>query len=202
MEKIILEHFQKNDPTIFPYIEKFQDKLVLTTSEPSTYFIKLCRSVAFQQLHGKAATTIWNRLLDKIDTENPTPQDVLNIDHDTMRSCGLSNAKANYIRNIAEAFKNDANYSNLQHLSDEEIIELLTKIKGVGRWTAEMFLMSTLGREDIFSFGDLGLKNGLIKVYNMKREPSTKRIEKITSKWKPYRSYGSLALWDALDIVN
>jgi len=198
-QKEILQFFKQNDPILYPYINKFKDDLVLKSSKPSNYFQNLCREIAFQQLNGKAARTIWGRFEDLFPKKELIPANVLKITVEQMRSCGLSNAKANYIHNIARAFMDDANYLDLHHLSDEEVIELLTKIKGVGKWTSEMFLMFNLGREDIFSMGDFGLKKGFMKIYGYKKEPSTKTIERITKKWKPYRTYGSLVLWRTLD---
>lgn len=199
MNQEILNHFQKVDPKIYPWIEKHQKELRLESSNSNNYFYRLCRSIAFQQLSGKAASTIWGRFENLFTDPQLHPQSVLDISIEQMRACGLSNAKANYIHNIAHAFAADANYGQLDHLSDDEVIELLTKIKGVGRWTAEMFLMFTLGREDIFSAGDWGLLKGLMKVYALKDKPSKKKIEQITQKWQPYRTYASMALWRAID---
>src|SRR5260221_7893661 len=164
MNSEILEHFEKIDPKIYPFIKKFQKDLKLEILKPDKYFYRLCRSIAFQQLNGKAATTIWDRF-ENLLSGKVIPETVINIESEKMRACGLSNAKVSYIKNIAHAFAEDANYLNLDHLSNEEVIELLTKIKGIGKWTAEMFLMFTLGREDIFSMGDYGLKKGFMKVY-------------------------------------
>ncbi len=202
MTKEILNFFKQNDPVLYAYMVKFPDELKLTPVKPDMYFYRLCRSIAFQQLNGKAASTIWGRFEEILPDKKVTPENVLKVSHEKMRECGLSNAKVSYIKNIAEAFKDDANYNQLDHLSDEEIIELLTKIKGVGQWTAEMFLMFTLGREDIFSMGDYGLKKGMMKVYNLKKEPTKKKMEQVTKKWMPYRTYGSMSLWKALDNFN
>lgn len=199
MNKEILEFFKKSDPKIYPWVERFQKDLNVEKLPKGQYFYRLCRSIAFQQLHGKAATTIWGRFEKLLPKGKVLPELVIDLKNEDMRACGLSNAKVSYIKNIAEAFIADANYYQLDHLSNEEVIELLTKIKGVGKWTAEMFLMFTLGREDIFSFGDYGLKKGLMKIYEFKKEPSKKTIERIIKKWSPYKSFASLALWSAAD---
>lgn len=198
MNKKVLEYFKKIDPKIYKYLLKLKRE-ELSSIKPSEYFYRLSREIAYQQLHGKAASTIWGRFEDLFPNKKLTPEKVLSLKIEEMRACGLSNAKAQYIKNIAQAFINDKRYKRMDHLSDEEVIELLTKIKGVGRWTAEMFLMFSLGREDVFSFGDLGLILGLKKVYGMRKNPSKKRAESITKKWKPYRTYGSFALWEAKD---
>jgi DNA-3-methyladenine glycosylase II len=196
----IINHFKIADPIIFPFIQAVQAELQLEKERPQLYFYRLCRAIAGQQLSVKAAATIWGRVADLIKAdENILPQQLLDIPVEKLRECGLSNAKANYMHNIAQAFRDDASYTNLEHLSDEEVIELLTKIKGVGRWTAEMFLMFTLGREDIFSPGDLGLIKGMMQIYGLKKKPSPTKIKQITSKWKPYRTFASLMLWSVFD---
>lgn len=199
MNTEILTFFKKADPKLFQHVQKFKAELKITPAKSSEYFERLCRSIAYQQLNGKAASTIWGRFVDLIPDKKLTPEKVLKVSHEQMRACGFSNAKATYIHNIADAFAKDANYLELEHLDNEEVIELLTKIKGVGRWTAEMFLMFTLGREDVFSFGDFGLKKGLMKVYGFKKDPAKSTMERITKKWAPYRTYGAMTLWQVLD---
>ncbi len=203
MTEQILKHFKEKDPVLYSFLEKFDDELEVVAEKPERYFYKLARSVAFQQLHGKAAETIWGRFAKLFQNELVTPEETLKLSIEQMRACGFSNNKSQYIKNIAEAFVNKHHdFENLAKLEDEEIIKLLTQIKGVGRWTVEMFLMFTLGREDVFSMGDYGLKKGIKVVYSYKKDPSIKTIERITKKWEPYRTYGSLALWKALDISN
>src|SRR4030042_5897133 len=111
----------------------------------------------------------------------------------------MSWAKAGYIKNIARAFLDNKKMTKLNELEDEEVIDELVKIKGIGRWTAEMFLIFTLGREDVFSPGDLGLRRGLEKLYNLKN-PSRETVESIVNPWSPFRSYGSIGLWSSLEI--
>jgi len=199
MKPEILEHFQKHDPKIYEFMSQYKDDLNLTAAKPSTYFFRLSREIASQQLHSNAAQAIWGRFEGIMPSGKVTPTNVLKATVEEMRACGFSYAKANYIHNVAEAFKADANYLLLDQLDDEEVIELLTKIKGIGRWTAEMFLMFTLGRENVFSYGDLGLKKGLIKVYKLKKEPDKAKIDKLIKNWAPYKTYGALTLWRALD---
>jgi 3-methyladenine DNA glycosylase/8-oxoguanine DNA glycosylase len=128
-----------------------------------------------------------------------TPQAVLSLSDQAMREVGMSWAKVSYVKNIARAFdEGQVDAIHLHSWTDEIVIEHLTQIKGVGRWTAEMFLMFTLGREDVFSFGDLGLKRGLEKLYGLDN-PKKELIEKIVAPWSPYKSYGSFALWQSLE---
>ncbi|MEI6462483.1 MAG: DNA-3-methyladenine glycosylase 2 family protein [bacterium] len=195
----IIQHFRKNDAVIYEYLMQYGKDIKLSSAEPKTYFFRLSREIASQQLHSKAAKAIWGRFENIIPDKQVIPENVLKLSIQEMRSCGLSYAKANYIHNIANAFISDKEYSKLNKLSNDDAIELLTRIKGVGRWTAEMFLMFTLGRENIFSYGDLGLKKGLVKIYKLRKEPSKERIEKIVNKWSPYKTYGAITLWRVLD---
>ncbi len=118
-----------------------------------------------------------------------------------MRTAGISFQKISYIKDLARRVNNDEiDFDSFQNKNDEEVIVELVKVKGIGRWTAEMFLMFALGRPDVFSFGDLGLRNGLQKVYKLKKPPTAKQAQKITNKWKPFRTYGSRYLWRALDL--
>lgn len=202
MTEKILKHFEEKDPVIYSWLLKIE-KPELTAEKPENYFYKLARSVAFQQLHGKAAETIWNRFEKLFPNEEVTPEETLKLSIEQMRSCGFSNNKAQYIKNIAEAFVNKHHdFENLAKMENEEIIKLLTQIKGVGKWTVEMFLMFTLAREDVFSMGDYGLKKGIKVLYRYKKDPAIKTIERITKKWSPYRTYGAMTLWRALDIFN
>ncbi len=196
----ILEHFKKVDPKLYPYVEKFIGDLVLSRYEPKDYFERICRAIAFQQLTGKAATTIYNRVLDLFPNKTYTPELLIKIDHEKLRAAGLSNAKARYMKNIAEAQVDGlVDFNKVDKLSDEEVIAHLVQIKGVGTWTAEMFLMFTMGREDVFSTGDLGLKKGMMKIYKMKTEPTKEQMLNKAKKWTPYKSYASLTLWRVLD---
>lgn len=196
----IKKHFSTADPTLSQHLHLAEKAWELEEHTADEYFFRLCRTIAFQQLTGKAATTIFNRVLELFPDKKLTPEAVLATPHEKLRAAGLSNSKANYIRNIATAALNgDVDFLKLAGLEDEEIVSALTKIKGVGRWTAEMFLLFTLRRPDIFSFGDLGLIKGVQGIYGIKRTPSKKRLEKIVKKWSPYKSYASLLLWAYLD---
>ena len=136
--------------------------------------------------------------------KNHTPQQILDTPATVFRSIGFSNAKASYVHNVARFFvENKITDVSLYKMSDEEVLALLTQIKGVGRWTVEMILMFTLGREDIFAMDDLGLKQGVIKLYKIKEtDPKLlkEKIQRITLKWSPYRTYASRYLWGWKDI--
>jgi DNA-3-methyladenine glycosylase II len=196
----ILAHFKKNDPKIYPYLKDVPGLERLVEKKPDEYFSRLCRSIIFQQISGKAGDAILKRFLLLFPKKRITAKRVLSLEEEKIRQAGISPQKLKYLISLAEHFiEKKIKVEDFNKLSEEEIISELVKVKGIGRWTAEMFLMFTLAREDVFSFGDLGLKNGLMKVYGFKKYPSQKRIEKIVSCWSPYKTYGCLALWHSTD---
>lgn len=161
-------------------------------------FLDLVESIIGQQLSVKAARTITARFKIACGSETPTPEQILAVDDEIFRKAGNSYSKIKYIKGIAQAAIDGFDFEELRDLEDEEVISRLIVMKGIGRWTAEMFLMFSLGREDVFSLGDLGLRNAVSRLYNVDRDDLTK-IEKISLKWKPYRSLASRYLWKTLD---
>lgn len=161
--------------------------------------LNLMASIMSQQLNTKVADIIYNRFLAIYKGKEPTPKQVLDTPFETLRAIGLSNAKVNYVQNVARfCIEHKITDKKLMAMTNEQIIELLTQIKGVGQWTVEMLLMFTLGREDLFAIDDLGLQNAIIKLYKLKIENKKElkeRILKISSKWSPYRTYACLYLW-------
>lgn len=184
-------------------------KRLLESSEPHqlkkrknicTY---LCASIMSQQLSTKVATVIHNRFLALYGGKEPLPQQILDTPFEKLRSIGLSNAKANYVKNVAQFeidFGMDA--KRLHKMDNEEVIAYLTQIKGVGRWTTEMLLMFALGREDVFAVDDLGIQNAMISLYKLDNSHKKKLREdmlRISQKWSPYRTYACLHLWQWKD---
>ena len=159
---------------------------------------ELISSIISQQLSNKAADTIYNRFLSLFKgKKHPASKELLKIDSEKLRSAGMSYSKASYIKNIAAAFENrELEIKEIKKMTDEEIIKELTKIKGVGKWTAEMTLIFTLQREDIFSLGDAGLKRAIKNLYNLEKDAD---ILKLSENWKPYRSYACWYLWRSLE---
>lgn len=158
---------------------------------------ELVESIIGQQLSGKAADTIFKRFLALFDNKFPPPEKLIKTDDEKLRSAGMSYSKAKYIKNIALAFKNkDLDVTKLKKLSDEEVVKELTEIKGVGNWTAEMILIFTFKREDVFSLGDAGLKRAIKNLYNIEKDVD---ILKLAEKWKPNRSLACWYLWKSLD---
>ncbi|OGE82871.1 MAG: hypothetical protein A3B23_00755 [Candidatus Colwellbacteria bacterium RIFCSPLOWO2_01_FULL_48_10] len=192
-----IRHLKRRDRKLAKVIEKINLEPLMKTNN---HFRHLVESIISQQLSVKAADTITTRFIKlfakKKIAKFPTPKDILKTRKNVLRSAGISGQKASYIRNIARA---KIDFKKIKQMGDEEVIVELTKIKGIGRWTAEMFLMFSLQRDDVFSCGDLGLLNGMKKVYGLRKHPSRRQVEKITAKWKPYRTLAARYLWASLD---
>ncbi len=161
--------------------------------------IYLCASIMSQQLSTKVADVIYQRFLNIYKNNEPTAQQILDTPFEILRGIGLSNAKVNYVKNVA-AFEltQGMNYKKLNKMDNEEVIAYLTPIKGVGRWTVEMLLMFALGREDVFSIDDLGIQNAMIQLYKLDKTDKKQFRESLVSisnKWSPYRTYACLHLW-------
>ena len=165
------------------------------------YFQSLLRSIVFQQLSGKAAQTIYQRLVNLIpETSNLCPHEVLKLDKDEMRKAGLSFQKINYVRNLADYFVNNSfEKKDVERMTDQEISKELIQIKGIGQWTVDMFLMFTLNRADILPYTDLGIQKGIMKILNMKKLPTKKEMENCSRKWRPYRTIACWYLWRIAD---
>jgi DNA-3-methyladenine glycosylase II len=171
----------------------------LELKQKKQVYLHLCGSIMSQQLSTKVAAVIWKRFLDLYEDASPTPEQILATPFETLRGIGLSNAKVRYIQNVAQfAIDHGMEWKQLKKMSDEEVIEHMIRIKGVGRWTIEMLLMFALGREDVFAPDDLGIQQAMIKLYKL--DPSNKRelkekMLKISSKWAPFRTYACMHLW-------
>lgn len=173
-----------------------REPFVLT--QKKKVYLHLCGSIMSQQLSVKVADVIWKRFLALYD-KHPTPEQIVATPIADLRAIGLSNAKAGYVQNVARfAMEQGMDWKQLQKMSDEEITQHLTQIKGVGRWTTEMIMMFALGREDIFAVDDLGIQNAMIKIYKLDNSDKKKLKEdmlRIAKKWSPYRTYACLHLW-------
>lgn len=161
--------------------------------------IRLIASIISQQLSTQVAKIIFTRFLDLYGGKEPSCDKVLSTNPLVLKGIGLSNAKVNYVQNVAQFFKdNKITDAQLYKMPPEEVIELLTQIKGVGRWTVEMLLMFSLGREDVFAVDDLGIQQAMIRLYKIKYETKKELREKMLKKsqsWSPYKTYACLHLW-------
>ena len=194
--KKIKNHFKKVDPILYAAIKELY---LLEKVAPKDYFAKLCGEIINQQLSDKASNTIYERFQKLYSNGEITAKHTLKLTHQEIRATGTSNAKVRFIKSLAEKMVNkEVQLDKLDNLTDEKVISELTKIKGIGPWTAEMFMMFSLARTDIFSHGDLGLRKAIKKLYGFQKEPTRKQIEKITKKWSPYRTYACTVLWQSL----
>jgi DNA-3-methyladenine glycosylase II len=162
-------------------------------------YLNICTAILSQQLSTKVARVLHKRFLDIYGGKDPSAKQILETPATIFRNIGFSNAKASYVHNVCRFFiDNNITDARLYKMSDDEIMDLLIQIKGVGKWTVEMILMFTLGREDIFAMDDLGLKQSVIKLYNIKETDKKllrEKIEKISLRWSPYRTYACKYLW-------
>jgi DNA-3-methyladenine glycosylase II len=175
------------------------DSAPLKVSKRKDVLFYLIASIMSQQLSTKVAETIRKRFLALYEGRIPTSEEVLATPFETLRSIGLSNAKSRYVHNVAQfAVEQGIDHRKLGKMDDEAVIAYLTQIKGVGRWTAEMLLMFSLGREDVFAIDDWGIQNAMIYLYKLDRaDKKVFRAEllRISAKWSPYRTYACLLLW-------
>lgn len=162
-------------------------------------FTVLVQSIISQQLSIKAASTIESRIREYFPRKKKFhPEDLSGLGETTLRSCGLSSSKVKWILKLADAsIAGELKPSSWSSLSDEEVVLSLTAHPGIGRWTAEMFLLFSLGRQDILALGDVGLQNGLMRAYGLKEKPSNGDWDHLSSPWKPWRSVASWYLWRA-----
>jgi DNA-3-methyladenine glycosylase II len=192
-----INHLKKSDPILAAIIEKV-GPCRMQFSEPT--FHSLAEAILYQQLNGKAAVTIFNRFTD-LAGDPLTPAGILKLSDAEMRGVGLSKQKTGYLRDLSEKTKAGLlEFERLPQLSEEEVIEHLTQVKGVGVWTAHMFLMFTLRRPDVLPTGDYGVQAAIKKNYRKRKWPKPAVMEKIAKPWAPYRSIACWYLWRSLDI--
>jgi len=193
-------HLKKHDRILRGLIETIGYP-TLTKAEPTQYFYSLCKSIISQQLSLKAARTIFNRFSTLLD-HNFVPENVLAIRNQSYHDVGLSRRKTEYIKNLADYFAKCDDKVKFDELSDQEIIDELTKLRGVGHWTAQMFLIFSLNRLDIFPVDDVGLQRAIILNYHLKNVKDVKIFFDIAEHWKPFRSIGSWYQWKSLEVSN
>jgi DNA-3-methyladenine glycosylase II len=192
-----VNHLKKSDPVLAAIIEKI-GPCRMQFGEPT--FHTLAESILYQQLNGRAAATIFNRFTAAAG-DPLTPAGILKLSDAEMRAVGLSKQKTSYLRDLSE--KTNAGlleFERLPNLSEQEVIDHLTQVKGIGVWTAHMFLMFTLRRPDILPTGDYGVQAAMKKLYRKRKWPKPAVMEKIAKPWTPYRSIACWYLWQSLDV--
>jgi DNA-3-methyladenine glycosylase II len=193
-------HLSKADPILARIIAEVGPVGIQPRRER---FQALARAIIFQQLAGAAANAIYGRFVALFpDVEFPSPEQVLATSDADLRSVGLSEKKALYIKDLAAHIRDrKLDFHRFHRMTDEEIVTHLTQVKGIGKWTAEIFLMFNLGRPDVMPADDLGVQNAVHRHYKMRQRPNRKRLLKHAERWRPYRTAAAWYLWRSLDIV-
>ena len=192
-------HLAKVDPRLKQLIEQFGD---CTIKPRPDHYAELVSSIVSQQLSVKAADTIWKRVLDLFDNKMPTPAQLLDMPAERLRACGMSNAKVAYVKDLAEhVLDGRLPLAKIVSQSNDEIIKELTAVKGIGEWTAHMFLIFSLGRLDVVAWGDLGVRSAVRQVYELDELPSPTQVAELAAihNWQPYASVACWYLWRSLD---
>jgi DNA-3-methyladenine glycosylase II len=193
-------HLMKADPVMRGIVKRVGPLAIETRGEP---YEALLRSVLYQQLAGAAAAAIERRFLALFDDQIPSPPQLAVVSDEALRAAGLSRQKASYLRSIGEHFASgELDNRALRRAPDDQVIEDVTRIKGVGRWTADMLLIFCLGRPDVLPVGDLGVRNSMQKAYRLEDPPDAETMERIAECWRPYRSAGTWYLWRRGDVVT
>ena len=171
-----------------------------TARAEGTHFDALIRAIVYQQLSGKAASTILERVLALYGGRYPSAEELSATPEEQLRGAGLSRQKLSYLRDLARHVQDGTlPLDRLHELDDERIIEALTAVKGIGRWSAQMFLMFRLGRPNVLPDADLGIRKGLQRAYRMRTLPPPKKVQQVGARWSPYASYACWYLWRLLD---
>ncbi len=192
----IIEHYRR-DPVLYGAISDLD--LVIKPELDIDIYVSLLNSIVSQQLSIKVVRIIWRRFTDIFPGGYPDANQLLMTDHSLMRRVGLSNSKANYLKNVAEfKLKNDMSFEYLQSMSDEEVIRYLTQIKGVGKWTVQMILMFPMDRPNVFPIDDLGIRNVMRDLYGLQLEQKElrRKLLEIADNWHPYKSLASKYIWE------
>ena len=197
-----LAHLTRADDAMAALIEQFGplDLEERRRGRPADAYGALLRSIVGQQLSVKAARTIYGRLVDLFGGSTPAPAELLAVDAETLRGAGLSRPKVNYIRDLAQHVEDGSlHLASLDDMTDDAVIAELTAVKGLGVWTAHMFLMFHLRRPDVLPVGDLGVRRAVERHYGLEAMPDAETLERLGERWAPYRTLASLYLWHSLD---
>ncbi|HTL44372.1 MAG TPA: DNA-3-methyladenine glycosylase [Vicinamibacterales bacterium] len=189
----------RRDPVLAPVVRKYKHRTILDTPSLDP-FSALVRTITSQQLSTKAAATIHRRILDLMPGGVATPEAIEKTADEALRSAGLSRQKIAYVRDLAKHASNgDLPLHSLNSLGDEDVITAITKVKGLGRWSAEMFLMFRLHRADVLPVDDLGIVVAVQRLYGLRKRPKPDRLRKIAEPWRPYRTVACWYLWRSLE---
>jgi 3-methyladenine DNA glycosylase/8-oxoguanine DNA glycosylase len=191
------DHFRAKDPVLARLVEAIGPAPLKVDRSPA--FAALVESIVYQQISGKAAAAIHARLCVAVGRRTPRPEDIAATSDAALRGAGLSRVKIAYLRDLAERAIAGLPLRRLSRLEDEEVVEALVQVKGIGRWTAEMFLMFRLLRPDILPVGDYGIRKAMQRAYRLRKLPKPEVMHRIAAPWRPYRTVACWYLWRSLD---
>lgn len=197
--KVAEDHLARNDPKLAVVIKKYGPCNLTTHND---HYGELVSSIVGQQLSTKAGNTIWRRVLDVFGGEMPVPEQLVAVDTEKLRACGVSYAKVGYMKDLAaHIIDGRLDMEHIAKLPNNEILRELTAVKGIGDWSAHMFMIFSLGRLNILPVGDLGVRKGAMQLYGLSDLPDLKALEKLADKnsWNPYESVAAWYLWHSLD---
>lgn len=194
-----VRHLKRTDPVMGSLIARVGPCRFGKQTDHS-HFHHLTRAIVYQQLSGKAAATIHRRFLELFDGRSPEAEEVLDQPETALRGCGLSTQKTRYVRDLAGHVRDASlKLDRIHALPDDEVIAALTRVKGIGRWSAQMFLMFRLGRPDVLPDGDLGIQNAVRRAYGLRSLPAPRRVRRIGAPWSPWATIASWYLWRSID---
>jgi DNA-3-methyladenine glycosylase II len=198
------EHLRAADPVLRDLIDRVGplDEEARRRGRPDDAYGALLRAIVGQQLSTRAARSIYARLIDLFGGHVPAPAELLAVEPDALRAAGLSRAKVAYLRDLAERVQNsELELDRFAELPDDEVSAQLLAVKGLGRWTVDMFLIFHLRRPDVLASGDLGIRRAVELAYGLRARPSIPELERIGEPWRPYRTTACLYLWESLDAM-
>ncbi|MBD2568748.1 DNA-3-methyladenine glycosylase family protein [Anabaena lutea] len=197
---VAIDTLKQADPILAEVIEQVGECRLNQVQQTGDLLSSLCRSIIYQQLSGKAATTIHQRFLQLYTVL--TPSNILNTPDDILREVGISRPKISYLKDLAQRFDKLPTIDDLLLMDDENIIKILTEVKGIGRWTVQMLLMFRLHRWDVLPVDDLGIRNAIHRLYSLPELPNKLTVEQLGENWKPYRTIACWYLWSSLSITK
>jgi DNA-3-methyladenine glycosylase II len=194
-------HLSEADPVLAALLARHDVLLVEDDDTEREHYAALVRSIVGQQLSTHVARIMWERLLERYGGRPPTPEEVLNEDPEELRAAiGLSRAKVSFLRSLAEKVTSgELDLEAVARMDDEEAIAALTEVRGIGEWSAHMFLMFQLRRPDVLAWGDLAIRRGVQDAYGLPELPDRERLEKIAERWRPHRTAACRVIWWSLD---
>ncbi|MBA2482661.1 MAG: DNA-3-methyladenine glycosylase 2 family protein [Planctomycetes bacterium] len=200
MHLTAIAHLRRADPILAAIIARVPSCTFAVRAE-GTHVDALLRAIVYQQLSGSAAVTILGRVVTHFSGRSPTPAELLATPDEPLRAAGLSRQKIGYARDLmAKVLSGEVPLDAIARQDDETVITELTRVKGIGRWTAQMFLMFRLGRPDVFPELDLGIRNAIQRAYRLRKPPTPERMRSIAVAWSPHRTIASWYLWRSLDL--